>query len=160
MFSNFRVKKNSSVQIKGFIPTPLPTVDNNNNFVDSRFYLRNAWNNNYIVNNYPSACTPFRAINNSGDLLSRNYYSCGGSCQTFQSRPNLHGLAKKFGHIQSKCDDSGIPPSACNVRYVTDNSDYVRYLKLTAINKNYNDMSYGGDMNNSTQTIVRAIRRY
>ena len=146
--------------IKGYIPPSLPYVNNNNSFVNSRFMLRNAWNNNYIVNNYPTACTPFRAINNSGDLLSRKDYSCGGSCQTYQSRPNLHGLATKFGHIQDKCDGSNIPPAACNVRYVADNSDYVRYRKLTAINKNYSDISYGGDENNSTQSIVRAIRRY
>jgi hypothetical protein len=146
--------------IKGFIPPPLPYVDNNTNFVMSRFTLRNAWNNNYIANNYPTACTPFRAINNSGDLLSRQHYSCGGSCQTYQSRPNLHGLSQKFGHIQSLCDGSGIPPAACNVRYVADTSDYVRYRRLRAMNKNYNDISYGGDANNSTQSVIRAIRRY
>jgi hypothetical protein len=146
--------------IRGQIPKSFAYVNNYHDFVKSRFMLRNAWNNNYIVNNSPTACTPFRAINNSGDLLSRQAYSCGGNCQTFQSRPNLNGLKNKFGHIQSLCDASQIPPAACNQRFVADNSEYVRFLKLKAINKNYNDLSYGGDQSNATQSVIRAIRRY
>jgi hypothetical protein len=148
--------------IRGFIPKALITTNNNDEFVENRFSLRNAWNTKYLsLSNQKSfACTPFRAINNSGDLQSRQAYSCGGACQTPQSVPNVHGLKGRFGSIQSLCDGSDIPPAACNVRYVTDFSQYIRYQKLRAINKNYNDYSYGGDQSSASQSAIRAIRRY
>ena len=114
--------------------------------------------------------TPFRAVNNAGDLLSRLNYSCGGSCQSFQSRPGLRGLRNHFGAVQDTCIPSAtysnlqllsnIPASACNVKYVYDSSDYVTYLKQKAVNKNYNDLTYGGDQSNTSQSAIRAIRRY
>jgi len=33
-------------------------------------------------------------------------------------------------------------------------------LKQQAVNKNYNDLSNGGDNNNASQSAWRAIRRY
>jgi hypothetical protein len=148
--------------LPGFIPQALITTNNNNEFTETRFTLKNAWNTNYArkVNNQKSIITPFRAINNAGDLLSRPDYSCGGPCQTFQSRPNLRGLKQHFGHIQSRCDDSGIEPASCNVRYVYDSSDYTRFVKQKAFNKNYNDASYGGDLSSASQSAWRHVRRY
>jgi hypothetical protein len=150
--------------IPGFIPQPTLDTDNNDEYSQTRFTLRNAWNTNYrkynIGNTKNAAVTPFRAVTNSGDLLSRTSYSCGGSCQSFQSRPNLRGLKTHFGAIQSTCDASGIPPASCNVKYVYDGSDYTTYLKQKAINKNYNDLSNGGDDSSTSQVAWRAIRRY
>ena len=148
--------------LPGFIPQALITTNNNNEFAETRFTLKNAWNTNNArkVNNQQSVTSPFRAINNAGDLLGRQYYSCGGPCQTFQSRPNLHGLKKGFGHIQDNCDGSGIPPSSCNVKYVYDSSDYITFVKQQAINKNYNDLSNAGNNNSAGQSAFRAIRRY
>jgi hypothetical protein len=103
-------------------------------------------------------------------LLSRENYSCGGSCQSFQSRPGLKGLKTRFGSVSVSCTPSAaystlqlnkdIPAAACNVKYVYDSSDYVTYLKQRAINKNYNDLSFGGDQSNASQSAQRAIRRY
>ena len=61
--------------IEGFIPKPASSTTNKNDMVNTRFALRNAWNNNYIANNSPTACTPFRAINNSGDFVRRAPFS-------------------------------------------------------------------------------------
>lgn len=151
--------------IPGFIPQAVYTTNNNSEFTDTRFLLKNAWNNNYarVVNNSENKiaiCTPFRAVNNSGDLLSRQNYTCGGPCQTFQSRPGMFGLKHRFGAIQNICDGTGIQPSSCNVKYVYDSSDYIRYSKEKAINKNYNDASYGGNNYSGSQSAWRAIRRY
>ena len=117
-----------------------------------------------------SITNPFRAVNNAGDLLSRENYSCDGSCQTPQSRPGLHGLRTHFDSVQSSCIPSAvysslklinnIPAVACNVKYVYDSSDYTTYLKQCAVNKNYNDYSYGSNDSNSSQSAIRAIRRY
>ena len=140
-----------------------------------RFALKNAWNTKYrsqlkADGLKQSITTPFRAVNNAGDLLSRENYSCGGSCQTFQSRPGLSGLRTRFGSVSVSCTPSAtynslqmiknIPAAACNVKYVYDSSDYTTYLKQRAVVKNYNDLTFGGDQSNGSQSAQRAIRRY
>ena len=150
--------------IKGYMPQPIIDHDNSAEFSMTRFTLREAWNTtkysgqNGLGNS--RIITPFRAVNNAGDVLSRKNYSCGGSCQTFQSRPGLSGLRQRFGAIQSLCDQTLVPPSACNVRYVYDGSDYTTYLRQRATNKNYNDRSFGGDDYSTNQVQFRAARVY
>jgi hypothetical protein len=144
--------------IRGYMPPPVVDSDHSESFSNTRFTLREAWNTNYSrqLRNTKRIITPFRAVTNAGDVLSRLNYSCGGNCQTFQSRPGMFGLKGRFGSIQSTCDESAIPPSACNVRYVYDSSNYTRYLKERAMNKNYNDRSFGGNDYNASQNSVRA----
>ena len=157
--------------IKGFMPPTTYTTDKRyEEYENIRFSLTNAWNTRY--KRQLSACTipeikktrkplqtPFRVVNNAGDLLLRQYYSCGGSCQTFQSRPNMKGLRQHFGAIQSICDGSQVEPASCNQHYVYDSSDYIRYKKQAAVVKNFNDISYGGS-NNGAYTATKAIRRF
>jgi hypothetical protein len=151
--------------LKGFIPQTLITTDKT--FLDTeqqRFQLVNAWNNLYprqlALSKLHRVITPFRAVNNAGDLLSRKYYSCGGSCQTPQYVPNVRGIKNRMGSIQSVCDGTLVPPSSCNTKFVYDSSDYLTYLKQKAIVKNYNALSYGGNEFSGSQVAFRAIRRY
>lgn len=162
--------------IRGYMPQQTQNVNKQYpEYEHIRFTLKNAWNTVYPsqlrVNNLTRPIiTPFRAINNAGDLMSRLNYSCGGTCQSFQSRPGLKGLSQRFGAIQTTCQPSvtynslqtlnNVPAAACNVKFVYDSSDYVTYLKQKSINKNYNDLTYGGDQSNATQSAIRAIRRY
>ena len=162
--------------IKGYMPQQTQNVDKRYpEYEHIRFTLKNAWNTTYPSqlrrdNLKQPITTPFRAVNNAGDLLSRLNYSCGGTCQSFQSRPGLRGLKSHFGAVQDTCIPSAtysslqllsnIPAAACNVKFVYDSSDYVTYLKQKAVNKNYNDLSYGGDEYKTSQSALRAIRRY
>jgi hypothetical protein len=148
--------------IRGFIAKEVQDTDNESNYARTRFTLRDAWNTNYVNAEGESKriITPFRAVNNAGDILCRKNYSCGGPNQTFQSRPGLNGLRGRFGAIQSRCDDSGIPAASCNGKYVYDASNYITFLKQQAINRNYNDYSNGGNENSGSQVASRAIRRY
>ena len=171
-----RNPKNSGGAISGWMPQSTQLTDKRYpEYEQIRYKLKNAWNTTYPSqlkrnNLKQSITTPFRAVNNAGDLLSRENYSCGGSCQSFQSRPGLKGLSQRFGSIQSTCYPSAaysslqlidnIPAAACNVKFVYDSSDYTTYLKQKAVNKNYNDLSFGGDDSNSSQSAQRAIRRY
>ena len=176
-FSIFaRSIKSPGGAIQGWMPQQTQNVDKTYpEFEQIRWTLKEAWNTTYPSqlrrNNLKrSITTPFRAVNNAGDLLSRDNYSCGGTCQTPQSRPGLHGLKTHIGSVQSSCIPSAtysslqllnnIPAAACNVKYVYDSSDYTTYLKQRAVNKNYNDYSYGGDDYKSSQSAQRAIRRY
>lgn len=156
----------------GRMPQPLIIHDNTNNFAQTRLTLREVWNTTSKSgsSNPKRIVTPFRAVNNAGDLLSRQNYSCGGTCQSYQSRPNVKGLKHRFGSISDACQpsvlwstsqiDPAIPASACNTKFVYDSSDYIRYLKNQAVNKNYNDRSFGGNDSSAQQSNVRAIRRY
>jgi len=150
--------------IRGIMPPSTQDVDKTYvNYEQIRFSLKHAWNNSYsrrVRGSSTGACTPFRAVTNSGDILSRLNYSCGGSCQTFQSRPGMFGLKGHFGAISNACDETGLPPASCNVKYVYDSSDYTRFRKQLAVNKNYNDISNGGDDSRASQSAMRHVKRY
>ena len=176
-FSIFaRSIKSPGGAIQGWMPQQTQNVDKTYpEFEQIRWTLKEAWNTTYPSqlrrnNLKKSITTPFRAVNNAGDLLSRENYSCGGSCQTPQSRPNVKGLRQRFGAIQNSCTPSAsynslqlinnIPAAACNVKYVYDSSDYITYMRQKAINKNYNDRSFGGNDYSTSQSAIRASKRY
>jgi hypothetical protein len=176
-FNFFAISPNSPGKgIRGWMPQATYNTDKRyEEYEQIRFTLKNAWNTKYQSQLRKdglskSITTPFRAVNNAGDLLSRDNYSCGGSCQSFQSRPGLSGLKNHFGSVSNSCTPSAaynslqlirnIPAAACNVKYVYDSSDYITYLKQKAVVKNYNDLTYGGDDHNASQSAKRAIRRY
>ena len=124
-----------------------------------RRHVVKSWNTSYaagIVNGAERVVTPFRAVTNSGDFLQRNNYVCGGPNQVNASKPGWKG---RIGSIISNCDYSGIPSSTCNVKYVPDSSDYIKYRKLRANNQNYNDIKGGGYQNSSYTNLMHVRRR-
>ena len=128
-----------------------------------RVTLREAWNGSAAsgtVKNLTVAATPFRAVNNAGDLLNRKNYTSGGSTQISSLRGGLTGWKSMAGAIQPHPDKTGIPSSTCNVKYVYDSSDYTRFRKLQASNRNYNDGSFGGNLNSGAQSKIRASKRF
>jgi hypothetical protein len=135
------------------------------NFKDSdnvmaRRVLVKSWNTPYAVgkvNGYSRITTPFRAINNSGDFLSRTHYICGGPNPTNADRP---GRKVSIGSIISACDGTGVPASSCNVRFVADSSDYIKFKKYQAINRNYNDLTNGGDQSHAACVLLMHVRRF
>ena len=154
------------------MPQSIVNHDNSDEFARTRFYLKDAWNTSSTSgSSYPKRIVgPFRAVNNAGDILSRQDYSCGGTCQSYQSRPGLSGLRGRFGSISAACSPSvlystnqinaNVPASACNGKFVYDGSDYINFKKNQAINKNYNDRSFGGNEYSGAQSTIRASRRY
>jgi hypothetical protein len=157
---------------KGRMPQPILDHDNTDTFARTRFTLVNAWNTTKASgsSNPKRIITPFRAVNNAGDILSRQNYSCGGSCQTPQSRPGMWGLRQRFGSTSNSCRadifwtanqiNPAIPSSTCNGKFVYDGSDYTKFKKNQAVNQNYNDLSFGGDQSSGSQVSYRAVRRY
>ena len=105
----------------------------------NRFILRNAWSNiaSNASKNKNLGIGKFRAYNNAGDILSRTNYSCGGSNMVSSSVGSLKLTTKDGGQSSLRCDESGIKPSTCNVKYVYDSSDFMRFKKQVALSKNY-----------------------
>ena len=149
--------------IRGHMPTPTINHNNDNQFATNRLTLREAWNTNAYLraDGTPIRITsPFRAVYNAVDTLARVNYSCGGSCQSVQSKPNVKGIKHRLGAIHNTCDESLIPPAACNTKFVYDASDYIQFKKLLAQNKNYNDRAFGGNKFNAQQSNLRHSKRF
>ena len=129
-----------------------------------RFTLRQAWNGKAasgVVNGHKVAITPFRAVNNAGDLLNRVAYTSGGSNQVNTGRVRLASNASARilgGNIFARPDGTGVPSATTNVKWVYDGSDYIKFKRQQAENRNYNDWSYGGS-NNGAYTAIMGIRR-
>jgi len=127
-----------------------------------RFTLRQAWNGQAAsgtVNGVKVAVTPFRAVNNAGDLLNRVAYTSGGSNQVKTGR--IRTAANQQGNflggsIFAKPDGTGVPSASTNVKWVYDGSDYTKFKKQQAVNRNYNDSSYGGSNNGAFTAYKRA----
>jgi hypothetical protein len=139
---------------------PKPTIIGKKDSQDAltRRVLRDGWNTAYAndtFNGKNRVITPFRAINNSGDYLSRTNYVCGGPAPLNKSKPGY-----RVGSMISRCDTTNVPSSSCNVKFVADSSDYIKFKKQAAINKNYNDNTNGGDQSNASYVNIMAIRRY
>jgi hypothetical protein len=125
----------------------------------SRRVLRSAWNTRYAsgtVNGQSRVITPFRAVNNLGDFLSRTNYVCGGPNQVNASKPGMKG---RIGSIISACDATGVEASVCNPKFVPDSSDYIRFKKQQAMNRNYNDSKNGGDESNGSYVALMRVTR-
>ena len=134
------------------------TVDGYRNGADAvtRGILRRVFNYGIINGNIkPRVTSPFRAAYNLGDQLGRQNYSCGGPSQTNASKP---GYGRLIGQIQSSCDGSGVAPSTCNTKFVSDSSDYIKFKKQSATLANYNDLSMGGANNGAYVPLMRVRR--
>jgi hypothetical protein len=123
----------------------------------TRRILRDSWNTAYATgtyNGYKRVVTPFRAVNNAGDFLARQYYTCGGPNQVNAVKPGMKNL---IGSIISHCDNTGVPAGSGNSKYVYDSSDYITFKRQQAVNQNYNDYSFGGYNNGSYSSIIEAF---
>ena len=128
----------------------------------NRFALRNAFKTNRIgTTGLRALCGPFRAAMSAGDVLGRKDQSAGGANMvTAVNRAVNHGSSRLGGAVSTANVGDAIviggetfitgtgagqtPLQSGNPRHVYDGSDFIRYKKLAAINKNYNDKSFGG----------------
>jgi len=132
----------------GYVPRQTITSQKGSEFASTRRILRNSWNGKGALgvnNGQTRVITPFRAVMNMGDFLGRKNYVCGGPnpsapVNTVRSRGNM-------GAILSACDNTGVEGANCNPKFVADGSDYTRFKREQAYNRNYNDLGYGGHNN-------------
>lgn len=168
MFFSTKVPPGTYPNVPGAsVERPYPTIDFSVHSRD-RFTLREAWNTSTYANGVKPRMGTFRVINNAGDILSRVNYSCGGpNMLNGTNRTKLHfSNNRDNGQSDKNCDESGIPPSTCNVEYVYDSSDFTRFKRLQAVNRGYaglgteqGDYSSGG-ANNGAQVAYRRVRTH
>ena len=134
-----------------------------------RFFLREAFGNQYLSNNplvqSPayfvnqglSKTTPFRAIMAAGDVNgSKNQAGAPFLPSPNQVRPTYVQTVKM---LTNGVQNNGTAFFTGNPRDVYDGSDYTRYKKLRAVNKTYDDKSFGG-ANNGAYVALKRVRRF
>jgi hypothetical protein len=91
--------------------------------------------------------TPFRKAYNAGDIM--NTYNkpptnklVNRAPNQINSMKNMFGWQSAAGSINKTSDGSFY---SGNPKFVYDGSDYSKFKKLQAINKNYNDTTFGGN---------------
>ena len=127
----------------------------------SRDYLRRAFGNiQYFQTALPglrSRTSPFRLAFNAGDpngsYESSPLPQMPGSNQITGTHP-----ANKINRLGDGVHNDGQAAFSGNPKYVYDSSDYVRFKKLQAMNRNYNDKSFGGDQYNASFVPLNAVR--
>ena len=124
----------------------------NSDQVMARRILRSSWNNSNVTSGRKIGA--FRAVNNLGDVLNRQNYSCGGPNQV-NSRPGIHGNG---GRIPQYCDGTGVVAASCNPKFVPDSSDYIKFKKQRALSQNYNDSKFGGDQSNASYSAMMRVQ--
>ena len=123
-----------------------------------RFVLREAFGNGCLFNQIAIKNTPFRMATNSGDPNG-----------TINKGPSLHlPQVNGVGGIQgvrtrSRMTIGGVHNNedayySGNPKYVYDSSNYTKFRKLQAINRNYNDKSFGGNMYSASQVALSRVR--
>lgn len=144
--------------IQGISPKQTINTTKNSEDVLTRKVIIKSWNNNYAagtVNNRSRISSPFTAVYNISDFLSRKNYVCNVPNPIQETRHRLKG---NMGSILNNCDGSNIPCSNTNTKFVADSSLYTRYKGISAVNRNYNDVTNVGDEHNSQQTARRAAQ--
>ena len=116
-------------------------------------------------NTVTSSAGPFRTAMNLGDFLSRQYQTCGGCNQVNDVnsriiRPRMGGgLSNNSCNIETNgYTPKQIPLKGGNIKYVSDSSLYTRFKDLASVNKNYNDISHGGNKSNGSYSFLNAVR--
>jgi len=101
------------------------------------------------------AITPFRAAYNIGDTRGTVNES---PLSTMPGSNQVNGIRSTQLHVFiGGVHNNGGAAYTGNPRYVHDSSDYIRFKKLQAKNRNYNDSSFGG-ANNGAQVAYRRVR--
>jgi hypothetical protein len=128
-----------------------------------RFIMREAFGNQRIL---PSVSAPL-ILSTTKTTPFRRAYNAGDTAGTVNESPDprLPGSNQVNGRGVSMLNiKSGGPHNdgqalySGNPKFVYDGADYVRYKKLKAINKTYNDSSFGGNNNNGSYVALNRVR--
>ncbi len=121
-----------------------------------RVTLRRVLGNTMFPGN-PNNITPFRRYFNAGDT--------NGTVNSYPSRL-LGSVNQVTGnsmvsrlHTTGGGNQFGEAFYSGNPKYVYDSSNYISYRKLRAVNKNYNDSSFGGSGGSTVAEALRRVRK-
>ena len=120
-----------------------------------RLVLRRVYNNTVYPNGNPRIITPFRRYFNAGDPAG----TTNSAPSPLLGSPNQlsgNSMVSRI-HAHQGGTSTGQAFYSGNPKFVYAGSDYVRFKKLNAKNKTYNDLTFGGGGN--TSTVAEALNR-
>ena len=110
--------------------------------------------------------TPFRAATSAGDPIQSGHGRPTAPTSCLYSPNQVTGTNRSLGFQNARWMTGGVKRVqggaqwTGNAKYVYDSSDYIRFKKLQASNRNYNDRSFGGDESNASYVPLNAARRF
>jgi len=108
---------------------------------------------------YKLPITPFRQAFNAGDSAG----TINNSVLGYLNAPNQVGGTGAGQLIYGRAGGihkGGLAAYTGNPKYVYDSSDYIRFKKLQAKNRTYNDKSFGGANNGAYVPLMRVRRGF
>jgi hypothetical protein len=122
--------------------------------------LPNHYSSLGYATNIGSQSGMFRAAMNAGDVLGTVNEAANSRYGPISNQVNgitRHTALGGFRSIADGVRKDGNAAYVGNPKYVYDSSDYIRFKKLAAKNKTYNDSSFGGSTNSSQSTIRKNL---
>jgi hypothetical protein len=102
---------------------------------------------------------PFRTAFNAGDVVTNTIEPNNIKYGRLPNQVGGNNLSRVQVRGDGTSNQNGNAMYSGNPKYVYDGSDYIRFRKLQAINKTYNDSSYGGAANSQSQHAINRVRK-
>jgi hypothetical protein len=150
----------------GKAPIIFGSMDGGNERALARKYLSKAFGNmnNSGLNSSPllynrNILGPFRTAFNAGDVITNSIEDTNSKYGTESNQVGGNNLSRLQRRGDGKSGQKGNAMYSGNTKYVHAGSDYIRFKKLQALNKTYNDKSFGGAENSQHQIAIYRVRK-
>jgi hypothetical protein len=101
---------------------------------------------------------PFRTAINGGDVIT-NYNESTNSIYGVEPSQNGGLNQSRINGLNNGVNRNGNAMYSGNIKYVYDSSNYIKFKKLQAMNKTYNDKNHGSGGNSSyTSVAIHRVR--
>ena len=151
---------------KGMQPMLHGHMDGGNDRALSRKYLSRAFGNmiNKGLGTSPllyknNVLGPFKTAFNAGDVVTNKIEPNNIKYGKLPNQVGGNNLSRLQVRGDGTSGQNGNAMYSGNPKYVHAGSDYIRFKKLQALNKNYNDTSYGGAANSQSQHAINRVRK-
>jgi hypothetical protein len=142
------------------------SMDGGNERALSRKYLSRAFGNMYNsgLSSSPLLYTknvlgPFRTAYNAGDVITNENVATNIAYGRESNQVGGNNLSRLQVSRDGISGQNGTAMYSGNTKFVHAGSDYIRFKKLQALNKNFSDWSYGGANNSQAQHAINRVRK-
>ena len=122
-----------------------------------RTELRRMFGNTRFPGN-PNIITPFRKFLNAGDTAGTVNSAPSPLLGIAINQVSGNSMVSRV-HAKHGGTNTGAAFYSGNQKFVYDGADYTRYKKLSAINRTYNDSSFGGENGSTVSQALRRVRK-
>ena len=151
---------------QGKQPSLFGSMDGGNDRATSRKYLARAFGNmnNTGLGTSPllyskNVLGPFRTAYNAGDVITNNNEPTNIKYGALSNQVGGNNLSRLQVRGDGNSGQNGKAMYSGNPKFVHAGSDYIRFKKLQALNRNFNDTGFGGANNHQEQHAINRVRK-